>query len=143
MFLAKEETTMVEDIVIGALAEMPIVITTAVSVEVLYTTTDIVIDVHAGKMIATTTAENVWTTTWDGATTTIKEATEDKITIGAIQETSTVDLATVDVMIVTTPAWNVTGTSTPATTTLEIQARLGEITIMEVGVIQAGEKTTR
>ena len=43
-------------------------------------------------------------TTWDGATTTIKEATEDKITIGAIQETSTVDLATVDVMIVTTPA---------------------------------------
>ena len=50
---------MVEDIVIGALAEMPIVITTAVSVEVLYTTTDIVIDVHAGKMIATTTAANV------------------------------------------------------------------------------------
>lgn len=59
MFLAKEETTMVEDIVIGALAEMHIVITTAVSVEVLYTTTDIVIDVHAGKMIATTTAANV------------------------------------------------------------------------------------
>ena len=50
---------MEEDIVIGALAEMLIVITTAVSVEVLYTTTDIVIDVHAGKMIATTTAVNV------------------------------------------------------------------------------------
>ena len=59
MFLAKEETTMEEDIVIGALAEMLIVITTAVSVAVLYTTIDIVIDVHAGKMIATTTAENV------------------------------------------------------------------------------------
>ena len=48
-----------EDIVIGALAEMPIVITTAVSVEVLYTTIDIVIDAHAGKMIAITTAVNV------------------------------------------------------------------------------------
>ena len=59
MFLAKEETTMEADIVIGALAEMLIVITTAVSVEVLYTTTDIVIDVHAGRMIATTTAANV------------------------------------------------------------------------------------
>ena len=59
MFLAKEETTMEEDIVIGALAEMLIVITTAVSVEVLYTPIDIVIDVHAGKMIATTTAANV------------------------------------------------------------------------------------
>ena len=59
MFLAKEATTMEEDIVIGALAEMLIVITTAVSVEVLYTPIDIVIDVHAGKMIATTTAENV------------------------------------------------------------------------------------
>ena len=59
MFLAKEEITMEEDIVTGALAEMLIVITTAVSVEVLYTTTDIVIDVHAGKMIATTTAANV------------------------------------------------------------------------------------
>ena len=43
-------------------------------------------------------------TTWDGATTTITEATVDKITIGAIQETSTADLATADVMIVTTPA---------------------------------------
>ena len=50
---------MVEDIVIGALAEMPIVITTAVSVEVLYTTIDIVIDAHAGNMIAITTAANV------------------------------------------------------------------------------------
>ena len=50
---------MEEDIVIGALAEMLIVITTAVSVAVLYTTIDIVIDVHAGKMIATTTAVNV------------------------------------------------------------------------------------
>ena len=59
MFLAKEETIMVEDIVISALAGMPIVITTAVSVEVLYTMIDIVIDVHAGKMIATTTAANV------------------------------------------------------------------------------------
>ena len=59
MFLAKEETTMVEDIVIGALAEMPIVITTAVSVEVLYTTIDTVIDAHAGKTIAITTAVNV------------------------------------------------------------------------------------
>ena len=59
MFLAKEETTMEEDIVTGALAEMLIVITTAVSVEVLYTTTDIVIDVHAGRMIAITTAANV------------------------------------------------------------------------------------
>ena len=60
--MAKEETItaiMVEDIVIGAIAGMPIVITTAVSVEVLYTMIDIVIDVHAGKMIATTTAENV------------------------------------------------------------------------------------
>ena len=134
---------MVEDIVIGAIAGMPIVITTAVSVEVLYTTTDIVIDVHAGKMIATTTAENVWMTTWDGVTTTIKEATEDKITIGAIQETSTVDLATVDVTIVITHAWNVTGTSTPAITILETQDRLGEITIVGVGVIQAGEALTR
>ena len=43
-------------------------------------------------------------TTRDGATTTIKEATEDQITIGAIQETSTVDLATVDVTIVITHA---------------------------------------
>ena len=43
-------------------------------------------------------------TTRDGATTTIKEATEGKITIGAIQETSTVDLATVDVTIVITHA---------------------------------------
>ena len=43
-------------------------------------------------------------TTWDGVTTTIKEATEDKITIGAIQETLTVDLVTVDAMIVITPA---------------------------------------
>ena len=59
MFLAKEETIMAEDTVIGAIAGMLIVITTAVSVEVLYTTTDIVIDVHAGKMIATTTAANV------------------------------------------------------------------------------------
>ena len=134
---------MVEDIVIGALVGMLIVITTAVSVEVLYTPIDIVIDVHAGKMIATTTAENVWITTWDGATTTIKETTEDKITIGAIQETSTVDLATVDVMIVTTPAWNVIGTSTPAIIILETQDRLGETTIMEDGVIQVGEKTTR
>ena len=50
---------MAEDIVIGAIAGMLIVITTAVSVEVLYTPIDIVIDVHAGKMIATTTAENV------------------------------------------------------------------------------------
>ena len=50
---------MVEDIVISALVGMPIVIMTAVSVEVLYTPIDIVIDVHAGKMIATTTAENV------------------------------------------------------------------------------------
>ena len=58
-FLAKEETIMAEDIVIGAIAGMPIVITTVVSVEVLYTMIDIVIDVHAGKMIATTTAENV------------------------------------------------------------------------------------
>ena len=58
-FLVKEETTMVEDIVIGALVGMLIVITTAVSVEVLYTTIDIVIDAHAGKMIAITTAVNV------------------------------------------------------------------------------------
>ena len=58
MFLAKEETIMAEDTVIGAIAGMLIVITTAVSVEVLYTPIDIVIDVHAGKMIATTTAGN-------------------------------------------------------------------------------------
>ena len=42
--------------------------------------------------------------TWGGVTTTTKEAMEDKITIGAIQETSTVDLATVDVTIVITHA---------------------------------------
>ena len=50
---------MAEDIVIGAIAGMLIVITTAVSVEVLYTTTDTAIDAHAGKMIAITTAVNV------------------------------------------------------------------------------------
>ena len=50
---------MVQDIAIGVLAGMLIVITTVVSVEVLYTTIDIVIDVHAGKMIATTTVGNV------------------------------------------------------------------------------------